>query len=251
MPVYYITLVCPTLERTMEMAEKYIERGARALQFDMPSRDPSYETPLVREMMANALEEYDGYSAYMEALCALKRRRPEVELHLVVYPDVVESIGEQAFCDFCRRAQLASIMPAVPCQSLEQSLSEDGLPLLTMAGNNLDERMLGRLKALADDKIAVVNYKRPIAIMGDTYADFTEKLRCLRTLGVSSRLFAVEGVTDERMMREVRNAGASGAFVGNVLMQLWDDPLALWGKFDSFQALMTADEQGKEEHNEI
>ena len=158
-PIYYLTIACPTLERTMAMAEEYYAHGAHAFQFDFPSRVPTLEPPLVQEMMAKALAASDGYGVYLDALVTLKRRRPEAELHLVVYPDVVESIG------------------------------------------------------------------------------FAQKLDYLRTHGVSARFYSVEGIADADMMAEVRAAGAQGALVGNVLMQLWDTASGPWQMLDTFQAL--------------
>lgn len=43
-PIYYVCIACPTITRTKEMVDKYVERGAKAFQIDMPSMDPFAET---------------------------------------------------------------------------------------------------------------------------------------------------------------------------------------------------------------
>ena len=42
-PVFYIINGWPTIEKTKEMVDNYVAHGVCALQFDMPSADPSRE----------------------------------------------------------------------------------------------------------------------------------------------------------------------------------------------------------------
>ena len=96
-PIYYITLVCPDLATSKQKIEEYIAHGARALQIDMPSKDPVFETPFVRENMKRALQIYEGYDTYLDFFRRIREKYPYLELHLVAYPDVVERIGKDKY----------------------------------------------------------------------------------------------------------------------------------------------------------
>ena len=39
--IYYVCIACPTVERTLEMVDRYVAHGAKAFQIDMPSKDPA------------------------------------------------------------------------------------------------------------------------------------------------------------------------------------------------------------------
>ena len=65
--IYYVCIACPTVERTLEMVDRYVAHGAKAFQIDMPSKDPFSETDFVKEMMKNTLSEGVGYDTYMDA----------------------------------------------------------------------------------------------------------------------------------------------------------------------------------------
>ena len=41
--IYYISLACPTVERALEMLEKYIQAGANRCEIDMRAHDPDGE----------------------------------------------------------------------------------------------------------------------------------------------------------------------------------------------------------------
>ena len=35
--MYYVTIACPTVEKTLEMIDQYVAHGVDSLQIDMPS----------------------------------------------------------------------------------------------------------------------------------------------------------------------------------------------------------------------
>ena len=115
--IYYVCIACPTVERTLEMVDRYVAHGAKAFQIDMPSKDPFSETDFVKEMMKNTLSEGVGYDTYMDGIREIRRRHPELELHVVVYNDVVDAIGVEKFIAFGKEIGVRSFM--IPGASLE------------------------------------------------------------------------------------------------------------------------------------
>lgn len=236
-PIYYITLVCPSLEDSLEKIREYIQHGAKALQIDMPSRNPVYETPFVREMMEKALKEYSGYTRFMQELRTVCKEYPDVEMHLVLYPDVIESIGLERFAEYFLEAGYSSLMLVSTDQNLRARLRQAGITLLSSVSVDMTEEEVARAAQAQAEEVITLCYRLHATSARIEYPTYADKLRFLRQRGVRARLFAVEGIATKEMMQEVRDAGADGALVGNVLMRLWDKPDKLWNLFDQFQSL--------------
>ncbi len=235
-PIYYISSACPTVERSFEMAESYIEKGASAIQMDMPSRFPVYETEFISACMKNALEMYGGYDVYIDMFGKLKERHPEVMLHLVVYPDVVESVGRERFISLCRSLPAASVMIAGGDDELSDCLRASGVTVIGRIDRNLGEQNLAQVARLSEGDICNFNYKKHREVTPHGCISYADKIAYIRNAGVKCKIYAVEGIADKEMMDEVKHAGADGALVGNVLMRLWDSPDELWRLFDLFQS---------------
>ena len=107
--IYYISLACPTVERSLEMIEKYIQAGANSFQIDMPSHDPYGETDFVKKCMHDALAAHGDYDFYMDTFRELRRRHPQLEISIVVYKDVIDEIGIEKFTDFCNEIGMYSV----------------------------------------------------------------------------------------------------------------------------------------------
>ena len=109
-PIYYVCIACPTVEKTIEMVDKYVAHGATAFQIDMPSKNPFAETEFVKGMMKDSLSAEPDYSHYMDGFRKIREHHPKLELHIVVYDDVIDSIGTKEFCDFVQEVHAASIL---------------------------------------------------------------------------------------------------------------------------------------------
>lgn len=237
-PIYYITLVCPSLDASLEKIREYIQHGAKALQIDMPSQNPVYETPFVREMMEKALKDYNGYTRFMQELRAVCKEYPDVEMHLVLYPDVIESIGLERFAEYFLEAGYSSLMLVSTDQNLRARVRQAGITLLSSVSVDLTEEEVAWAAQAQSEEVITLCYRLHTESVRTEYPTYADKLRFLRQHGVRAKLFAVEGIASKEMMKEVRNAGADGALVGNVLMRLWDEPDKLWDLFDQFQSLI-------------
>ena len=235
-PIYYISIACPTVERSAGMIKRYIAHGASSIQVDLPSENPVYETEFIAQCMAQALRSYQGYEVYWDALRQIKRNHRELALHLVVYPDVVDRIGRGQFVKYCKEIEAASVMIAGGDNDLSRFLREEGISVIGRIDRMLKPEQLQSLSQEGPSGIYNFNYKRHREIAPHGCWSFAEKIAYIREAGVSGRILAVEGIANEAMMQEVKDAGADGALVGNVLMRLWDNEPELWKLFHAFES---------------
>lgn len=203
---------------------------------DMPSAHPIYETELIKGYMRDALERYEGYAPYMDALREMRRKHPEIGLHLVLYPDVIQAIGLEQLRAFVDENRIASIMVAGGDPQVLASLRQVGITTIERIECDMQDEQLRVLSRYPETQYLNFNYKRHAELQPHGCVSFKEKIAYIRKSGVRARILAVEGIANGQMMREVREAGANGALLGNALMRLWDDEGALWALFDEFQA---------------
>lgn len=240
-PVYYICAACPTVEKTLEMVDAYVAHGAEAFQIDMPSKDPFMETEFVKAMMKNCVADGLDYARYMDAIREMRRRYPKVTLHVVVYNDVVDSIGLDTLCNFCRESGVASLMvPGITPENFA-SIEARGVKVFRFIEHEMLESQVefAANKSGAEDYVCLRNQK-PGEVDKPGYDTWEKKYAYIREQGVTGMVYSVYGIHTGAELARVKATGASGAIIGNVLMRLWDDKDALWKLFAELQAAAEA-----------
>ncbi len=238
--IYYINIACPTIEKSLEMIDKYIEHGAKSLQIDLPSKNPFEETELVKKMMLDSLSADANYDTYMDALREVRRRHPELELHVVVYTDVIESIGIEKFTEFAQEIDVAGIMLPFTRQDIIDYMEERGVPDMKVILNELPDAEIEQ--AVRSDKkgykqiVSLRNHK-PGEVNRPGCETWAKRYNYARNAGITSPIVSVFGIKTKEALQEVKGSGADGAIIGNVLMNLWSDEEKLWNLFDQFQSL--------------
>lgn len=233
--VFYITFCSPDVKNSVAHAQAYVDHGMKSVQFDMPSRNPVFETPLVKGFMQEALAQEPDYRVYMDAMAGFCHAHPQIDTNLVVYPDVVDSIGRENFVDFIFATCIHTVMIAGGDPDLENFLRKSGIAVIGRIDRYLSDESL-RCAAGIPAGTFNLNYKKHAEVMPHGCVSFADKIRYIRNAGVTGRIQAVEGISSVQKLQEVIDAGADGAIIGNALMNLWDDEARLWPFFDSLVA---------------
>ena len=236
-PVYYFTLACPTIERTLEKVAQYVEKaGVRGIQIDMPSRDPYGETDMVKAMMAKCLEDYGGnYDAYMDAIRGIRRKYADLEIHVVVYPDVVECIGIEKFTDFCKEINAFTVRIA-GTEVFEEYISyldDHGVVTSDCINYSMPDEDVNRCRNTKG--IIHMRTKRKTEAPNRGFETWEQRIGYLRSRGVQAPIFAIADMKGAQDILRAKDGGADGVIVGNVLMQLWNDPAAFDAKLKEIQ----------------
>ncbi|MDD4012177.1 MAG: tryptophan synthase subunit alpha [Sphaerochaetaceae bacterium] len=229
-PVYYFTLACPTIERTLEKIDQYVKKcNILGIQIDMPSRDPYGETDLVKAMMANCIEAYNGnYDLFMDRIRSIRAKHPSLEIHVVVYPDVVESIGIEKFTDFCKDigAFTVRIAGTETFDEYISYLNSHRVITSDCINYSMPEEDIVRCQSVTG--IIHMRTKRKTEAPNRGLETWKQRLEFVRSKGVKARVFATADMKTAQDLVNAREAGADGVYVGNVLMNLWDDEESLW-----------------------
>ena len=104
--VYYLNFGAPSPAAGVELAAQYAAAGCRHLQLDLPTRDPYLEHDIIRSRMLQSLSAFPDLGVYLDAICALYKRLPEVKLELTAYEDTLREIGLSRFFEFCAQGPM-------------------------------------------------------------------------------------------------------------------------------------------------
>ena len=234
-PVFYIINGWPSIEKTKEMVDNFVANGVCALQFDMPSADPSRESAFIQERMRLARSLYgSGYEVYMNALREIRKKHPDLEIHLVLYPDVIETIGLEQFGDFCREIDVYSVLAMDP--EMMRYLNGRGISTAAFIGYDTSEKAIELAKA-NENQIVFLSNKNGRTEPRQGLVTWKERVEYIRKEGVKAPVFGVTGISTAEELNEVKQAGADGAYIGTIMMKLWDDEPELWKTLDAFQEI--------------
>ena len=183
-PVYYVCIACPTIEKTQEMVKKYVQYGAKAFQIDMPSMDPFAETAFVKKMMKESLESGITYNDYMEGIREIRKQFPDLLIHIVVYDDVITSIGLEKFCDFIEEINATTIM--VPGISMIHYVycKGRGIKVFGSITHQLEEENVLAWQYANDDDYVALRNKKPGEFTVPGKETWKQKYDYIRSRGV-------------------------------------------------------------------
>lgn len=238
--IYYINIACPTIEKSLEMVDKYIAHGAKSLQIDLPSKNPYEETPMVKKMMLDSLSRNADYETYMDAVREIRRKHPDLELHVVVYTDVVDSIGIEKFVQFGKEINVASFMIPFNRREIWEYIERSGIPFMRVVLNELPDHEIAEAVEeceLGMPTIVSLRNRKPGEIDRPGCETWTGRYNYARKAGITAPIVSVFGIKNKETLQEVKDSGADGAIIGNVLMNLWNEEDKLWELFDQFQSL--------------
>ncbi len=221
--VYYVSMGCPSIEYSLQKAELYLANGVKAIQFDLPSRNPYRENPPIRERMARAWDACSDYEEYFRALSDFRRKHPDFEMQMVSYEDVILTVGTLRYIRFCQENQIKTcrISGSSSFEIARKDMNAAGIDTLTFIDYDMKEEEIAF--ALETGRAVMLRNKRRGMLSRDGMTEWDERIRFLRDRGIQQPIYATAEMKCGRDILEARQAGADGAFVGSCLMALWED----------------------------
>ena len=229
--IYYITFGVPSIAASQQMMRFYANCGAKYLQLDLPCRnpDPTIEKEYVINRMQQALAACDDFQLYLDAIAQVKAEYPQLEIEMTLYEDTVAELGADALVAFAEKVGMTRLSwitsRTAPDAALLQKLRDAGLQILHPVLFHLPQQEID----------AAVEAAEPVILMlegGEGNSEPPRKgcetvpqaLQYLRSCGVQGPICATMGIRTPQRAAELRCQGADGAYIGSVLMKVWDQP---------------------------
>lgn len=233
--VYYISMGCPNIEYSLDKAEKYLAHGVKALQFDLPSRNPYRETPFIKERMKYAYDKYGSYDVFLDALTEFRKKHPDFEMQMVSYEDVILTIGTTKYIEFCKKNNIKTcrISGDGVIERARLDMNQAGIDTLTFIDYNMPQADIDF--AVKTGRAVMLRNVRQGMEPRDNMVSWQDRISFIRKNGVEAKIYATAGITSGKALTEAKEAGAEGAFVGSCLMNLWDDEKAMFDLLDDLE----------------
>ncbi len=238
--IYYMNLGFPSIQYTLQKAELYLQHGVKALQFDLPSRNPYRETPFIKERMKEAWNTYGSYDVFLKALTEFRKRHLGFEMQMVSYEDVFLTIGTEKYIDFCKQNNIKTCRIAGDgvIEMGRMDMNRAGIDTLTFIDFNMSQADIDF--ALKTGRAVMLRNVREGMAPRDGMISWKDRIQFLYQQGVRAPIYATAGISDGKALEEVRNSGAAGAFVGSCLMKLWDNETKMLSLLRDFEEVANA-----------
>ncbi len=222
--ICYLNFGYPTIQDGIRAACTYIECGCTALQIDIPSRNPYLEHQTIQDRMKYCLEHTPDYTSYFDGIAEIRRRYPDLRLVFMLYEDTVEELGVERILAFCEENQIYMATYVGSNETIKNSLIAGGLEIACYVRFHLPKNEVDFAVA---STMPTLLQMRPTEPVREGYETYSACLDYLRQAGISGNIYASVGVKTPDDIRTAKIAGANGAFVGSILMNVIDDEVAL------------------------
>lgn len=221
--VCYSSLGYPTMEKSLEMIDRYVEAGAEMLELDIPSPDPYYESDVISRHMAAAYAACQDYDAYFDAILQIRSKYPRVGLQLALYENTMECIGIDKVVDFCKKAYIDGLIyVGNEHPEFQDKLLEGGIRIAVFVRYHMPEEEI----QIARQSNGFIYLQAKPTYNNNVKPGYEKLADCvayLRERGVLQDIYCGVGVYTPEDIRMIRDAKADGAYVGSVLLEMEDD----------------------------
>ncbi|CUN83662.1 Tryptophan synthase alpha chain [[Eubacterium] contortum] len=220
--VGYLSLGYPTLERSLEMADVYIEGGCNAVEISIPSPNPCYEKETIKTWMQEAYAAEADYEVYFNAIEGIKKRHPDREVYTMVYQEVFDMVTPQRYADFCVQAGVDCVISANLTKESIDALDEKAVSRCSFGSFILDPKRLNNcLKPGGLIYMQTKPFPGQTALPG--YETLGDVIQYMHDLGITRPIYCGGGIQSPADVKGVKEAGADGFFVGTAMISLAKD----------------------------
>lgn len=231
----YLTSGYPTIEKSIETARHYVESGCDMLEISIPLEN-NREKPFLSDVMKQAYKACPDYNAHLDAIVQMAKENPGVDITILIYNEVLDSIGIERFASECQKAGICDVNSAnLTDKATIKALEKKGIYLAGLVNYRLEA---WRIEEARHTKGFV--YCQAFPREGqelDPKADTIEKLIAyLREQGIEGKIYCGGGISKPEDAKRVKDAGADGFFLGSSIITLYDDIDTLRKTIGSFCA---------------
>ena len=222
--ICYLSLGYPTLEKSIEMADYYVQGGCDAIEVSIPPENPYRDGPFIQELMRTALRGCDDYDRYLDGIRELASRYPKTKFFLLLYHEVIMKIGAERICRFCQENGIENIISGdLHDEEALKALRENGIRLARAVNYQMKEEDIRR--CVETDGFT---YMQAFLSEGQTakpgFEDLRTCIRYLRERKVSEPIYCGAGIRNPADAARVKAAGGNGFFVGSSIIRWYENP---------------------------
>lgn len=224
-----------------------IRGGADALELGIPFSDPVADGPTIQAADVRALTAGTRPADALRIVAEIRAAHPEIPIGLLVYANLVESRGRDAFYAECRDAGVDSVLvadvPTVEAAPYVAAAHASSIEPVFIAAPNASAAALRRVAELSRGYTYVVTRSGVTGTETEAGTGHEPLLETLRAAGAPPPVFGF-GIATPEHVRAALSSGASGVISGSAVVRLiaehLDDPDARHAALEAFVERMKA-----------
>ncbi len=213
----YLSYGYPDLETSIRRAQVYRAGGCRCIEVDLPTDDPYLDNAFIQSRMKAAYAACADFGAYFGGVERIRACCPDTELIGLCYEHTVLEIGVETFIRRFRQAGLdALILVGSRDDRVKKQLLEAGIKIASYVTYALPDA------EVEDAKTAngfVYLQAKPAGAVRPGCESLAQCVSYLRQSGIQAPIYCGVGVSTPQDVREIREAGGDGAFIGSALLK--------------------------------
>lgn len=231
----YLTIGYPDLETSIRLAEAYVEGGCDAIEMGMPTENPFMEGKNIADKMKAALAMGVSYQRCFDAIYDFSRRHPETEIFPIFYKEIFLRLGYENIVAFCERCHITKVLSVDMDQDIIiKELAKRKIYFVSFFGFDVSETDMQ--KAVENQAfVYMAAVKRPADVLKPGIETMKDILEYMRREGVTCPIYCGGGIRTPEDVRQLRNSGADGFFLGSSLMDWYTDLDGLKAEIQKFK----------------
>lgn len=234
----YLSGGYPTMDKSVEMAEVYVEGGCDAIEWNFPPENPYLEAGYIAEKMAAARRRCSDYDVYMDRLARFKEKVPQAVVIPMLYQETVKVIGAERLARYLQDNGMDTVITAdIEEPGILAAFERHGVNIAPFVSFQMEEQTVRRA---VESRSFIYMQAMPTAIQNTPDFDRDTLKKCigeLRRRGAACPIYCGGGIRTDEDVRLIKESGGDGFFLGSSLMEYYGDPQRLIAVIRSFRAV--------------
>lgn len=212
----------PDADTSLQVIRTLAKSGADALELGLPFSDPVADGPVIQKADVRALAAGATVKRGFEIIAAVREEFPDLPMGLLVYANLVESPGHDAFYANACKAGLDSVLvadvPTIEAKPFVECAGRHGIqPVLIAAPNSPDDH-LRQIARLSEGYTYVVTRSGVTGTDREAHKEHRRFIDKLKELGAPPCLLGF-GISTPEHVKNALSSGAAGAISGSAVVE--------------------------------
>ncbi|KKK38920.1 hypothetical protein WQ57_06110 [Mesobacillus campisalis] len=220
--ICYLSNGFPSIEKTLETADLYVEGGCDIIEIDIPTDNPFLDNEFIGGRMRKAFEQNQNYDYYLETIRKIREKHPEQEILIVLYEHSLKDIGVEKFIEFCHQLHTEDIiLVGNEDNQIKNELMENGIRVSSYIQYHLPDEEIGMAK---NTNGFIYLQAKSVGKVREGCETLRDCIEYLRNEGVNQPIYCGVGISNKEDVAMVSNAGGNGAFIGSAVLKKQNQP---------------------------
>ncbi|WP_336249563.1 tryptophan synthase subunit alpha [Stomatohabitans albus] len=222
----------PDIEGSLAVIDALVAGGADALELGIPFSDPVADGPVIQSAHIRALAAGTTASSAFTLLGTIRSRYPDIPIGLLVYANLVHSLGLATFYEMCATVGVDSVLiPDVPIREsapFTNAARNAGIDPVYIAPPSATQPTLDAVATATHGYVYAVSR---VGVTGtDQEAETTDLPKIVAGLrtAASAPILLGFGISQPTHVRAALVAGADGAITGSAVVKIIESHVAVW-----------------------